>query len=173
MAAAAASVCRHPTCCFQELPRIAQLMHSSHRPLKEKTENIFPIKYELVSPKLLFFVTYYRTLLSFVLEDTATYCCFNSNSRNSVKVTWNYACFHPLLLCDYWSWSIKINSGGRQCLSRVPLKKMAQLDDVMTVRQSEQKQEKTVENLMKSSDGEQTGQMESSEQLMLLHVSPV
>ncbi len=43
-AAAAASVCRQPTCCFQEPPWITELRQSSCTTSKGKPEDIFSIK---------------------------------------------------------------------------------------------------------------------------------
>ncbi len=64
-AAAAASVCRQPTCCFQEPPWITESRQSGRWTSEGKPEDIFSIKYDLILLKLLFYVTYEQALLSF------------------------------------------------------------------------------------------------------------
>ncbi len=54
-AAAAASVCRQPTCCFQEPPWLTEFRQ---RTSEGKPDDIFSIKYDPVSLKLLFCAAY-------------------------------------------------------------------------------------------------------------------
>ncbi len=68
-AAAAASVCRQPTCCFQEPLWITELRQSSRRTSEGKPEDIFSVKYDLVSLKLLFCATNSHAL-SFIFRSS-------------------------------------------------------------------------------------------------------
>ncbi len=58
LTAAAASVCRQPTCCFQEPSWITELKQSSRGTSEGKPENIFSVKYDQVLLQLLLCATH-------------------------------------------------------------------------------------------------------------------